>query len=352
MTRNLLLAALLLPMAEGVALRTEYTADSSRRIEIESRFTIETVDFSMERDGEPVEGGFGGGPTIDEERSIVMVDTVVEAEDGAPRQVRRSFEAVEGTSFMVMGDREMESSSECPLSGLVLELVDEDGETSVEVLEGSEPDDEQALEGHTLTLALDALLPEDEVEAGDSWELDGEAINHALGFDLERAFFPPPSRDEEGEGGRGGRRGGRGMRGGGASRYFLEGDWEAEATLGEATTEHEGVECHVVTIEAEASGELPERERGGGGRERGGRALGLPSTARLLENSFEIELEATLYFSVASGQPLHLEVEAELSAESTREMSRRGSEMVISSSQEGSLNYTVDVMSAETEDEK
>jgi hypothetical protein len=355
MTRHLLLAALLVPLADGVSLRTDYAAESSRRVEVQSRFTFETVDFSMERDGEPVEGGFGGGPTIDESRTIAMVDTVVEAKDGRPSRVRRSFETVEGSSFMVMGDREMESGSECPLSGVVLDIQVEDGDAVVEVVDGAEPEDEKVLEGHRPELALDALLPADEVEPGESWELDGEALNRALGFDLEQALFPPPSREDGGEeGGRGRGRGGRGMRGGGggAARYFLAGEWEAEATLADATEEYEGVECHVVTIEAEASGELPEREWGGGGRGRGERALGLPAPAPLLENSFEIELEAKLYFSVAERRPVRLEVEAELSAESTREMQRRDSQMVISSSQEGTLQYTVDIASADSEDEE
>lgn len=353
MARTLLTALLIVPLAEGVSLRTEYAAETAMRVEVESRFTLETVDFSMERDGEPVEGGFGGGPTVDERRTLAMVDSVLEAADGSPRHVRRTFETIEGSAFMVMGDREMESSSECPLSGVVLDLTVEDGEVGVEVTEGSEPDDEKVLEGHAPGLALDALLPDGEVEPGASWEVEGEALCRALGFDLEHAYFPPPSREDGGEEGGRGRRGGRGMRGGGgAARYFVAGEWEVELTLGEATVEHEGVACHAVTIEAEASGELPEREFGGGGRGRGDRALAPPAGMPALENSFEIELEGTLYISVADHRPVHLEVKAELTAESTREMQRRDSQMVISSSQEGTLEYTVDVSSAEFEDEE
>lgn len=351
MARLIIPALLTLAFANGQDLTTEYVADKAFRIEIESRFNIETVDFSMERDGEPVEGGFGGGPTIDETRTFAMVDTVKAVEDGQPTHVRRKFETIEGSSFSVMGDRENESNSECPLSGTVIDVTVDGEDVITEMVEGSEPDDEKCMEGHAPALALDGLLPSSEVEAGESWELDGEAIQRALGFDLEHAYFPPPVREEAEEGGRGGRggrgRGGRGG-GGGAARFFQAGEWEGEATLLEGTKEHEGVECHVIEITAEASGELPERERTGGGGGRGGRSLGLPSARP--ENSFEIELEATLYFSVADKRPMRFEAEAELSAESVVEMQRRDSQMVMSSAQEGTLKYTVDVTSADTEE--
>jgi len=350
MARLIIPALLTLAFANGQALTTEYVADKAFRIEIESRFNIETVDFSMERDGEPVEGGFGGGPTIDETRSFAIVDTVKAVEDGKPTHVRRKFETIEGSAFSVMGDRENESNSECPLTGTVIDVIADGDDVVTEMVEGSEPEDEKCMEGHAPALALDGLLPAGDVEAGDSWEIDGEAIQHALGFDLEHAYFPPPAREEAEEGGgrRGRGRGGRGGGGGGAARYFQAGEWEAEGTLLEGTKEHEGVECHVIEITAEASGELPERERTEGGGGRGGRSLGLPSARP--ENSFEIELEATLYFSVADKRPMRFEAEAELTAESVREMQRRDSQMVMSSAQEGTLKYTVDVTSAETEE--
>ena len=308
---------------------------------------METVDSSMERDGEPVEGrGSGGGMNSSETRTVVRVDTVLESKDGAPTSLRREFETVSSSSSRTFRDREMENERECPLDGVVIEMILDDGEVTTEVVEGDTPDDDAVLEGHKLTLALDALLPEDEVEADDSWDIDGEALMHALGYDLEKALYPVPERTDDGggEGRRGGgrgRRGGWGGGGGGAERFFTSGEWEAEATLESDTVEYEGIECHVISIEAEASGELPEREFGG--RDRGDGQFELSSAEFAPENSFEFEIEGKLYFNVDGNHPVHLEIEGSLSTESVREMNWGDSEMVISSSQEGTLEYTIDI---------
>jgi len=340
-------------LATQGSIATRYEAQRGYRVEVSSTFSMETVDFSMERDGEPVEAGFGGDMRSEQTRELVIVDTILETKDGAPAHLRRSFETLSSTSVASMGDNEMEVASECPLEGLVLDLSGEDGEVVARVAEGSEPDDEKLLEGHTLGLALDALLPHEEVEEEDSWELDGEALLRALAFDVEHALFPPPAVDEEG-GGEGDRRGrgrGRGRHRGGVQRYFAGAEWEAEARWIAGTEEHEGVECHVIAIEAEGSGELPEPEFGGGGRGRRGRAFEPGSAGRALKNSFEIEIEAKLYFSVEGRHPLHLELEADVATESLRERERGGSSMVISSAQEGTLELTVDVTAIEADGE-
>lgn len=348
MIRLVLSAALLAVIADGQALTTQYSSQKAYRVEVASSFSMETVDFSMERDGEPFEGGRGGGMSTEETRRVVMLDTVIEAKDGAPTQVRRSFEEISATSFRIFGENERENERECPLNGVVLDLTLDDGEVVAEVVDGETPENEELLQGHQLALALDALLPEGEVEVDEAWELDEDAIVRTFGFDVEKALFPTPQAEPRGEGrgeGRGRRGGGMRFGGGGAARYFENGDWEAEATLEADTEEYEGVECHVIVIEAEASGELPERERGGRGGGRGGeeRVSGFEVASPLFENSFELELEGKLYFSVEGGHPLHLEVEGQLTTESVREMERRESFMVISTSQEGTFNYTVDV---------
>ena len=347
-----------LPLIGGQLLTTDYTRDQALRIEVESSFSMETVDFSMEVDGEPQESRWGGGMNSTESRRIVMIDTVLEHDDGTPTRIRREFEELSADSIRQMGDREFESERECPLNEVVLELSLDGGDVTAEVIEGSEPDNEAVLEGHQLTLALDALLPEEEVEAGDSWKMEGDAMLRAVGFDVEAALFPPPTRDAEGgdgEGGRGGR--GRGMRGGGAdaARFFQNGDWTVEATLEADTEDWQGVTCHVIKLEVEGEGELPERERGdrggrGGGGGGGGAAM-LASAPIAPENSYEVELEGVLYFSVEGGCPVHFEVEGSVATESVTERSRGESSMVMTSSKEGQFKYSVDVTRVASEDE-
>ena len=90
--KGFVLPVAVLALAGGQELTTNYAHEETLAIEIESSFVLETTDFSMERDGEPVEGGFGGGrgPTS-QTRSVSLRDTILEHEDGAPTKVRREF---------------------------------------------------------------------------------------------------------------------------------------------------------------------------------------------------------------------------------------------------------------------
>jgi hypothetical protein len=355
MNHSLFLSAAALLFVSGEKAQTQYTVGRTLRVEAHTTIAMETTSFEMERDGEPVDVGFGGGSSS-EKRSVVMKDTVLAAEEGKPTRLRREFVEISGESLMSRGDQEVESERECPLSEVTLELTLEDGDVQVEVVDGSEPDDEATLEGHQLALAIDALLPSEDVEAGDSWELDGELLTRAMMFDLESALYPRPQRSEDEAGGRGGRGGRGGMRGGrrggSPARFFEAGDWDAKATLSPDKEEHEGIECLVINIEAECSGSLPEPEGGFGGGRRGGggRALSLP-LAPARENTFEVELEGKLYFDAAGGRPVHLELEGSIATESNREMNRGESSMSISSSEEGTILYTVDLAVVGSEDE-
>ena len=324
-------------VAVGESLESRYPEQRKLRIDSSVEFTLETTDSAFERDGEPMENRFGGGGMSTEgSRRVVTVDTVLESEEGAPRKVRRVFERVEGGSTMFFGENERDTDLESPLLDLALELTLDDGEISVEVVEGSEPSRSESLEGHRLELAFDALLPEGEVDEGDSWELEPAAVARALGTDLESALFTRPERGEDGGGGGGGRRG-RGGRGGGGSvpGVLAQAEWDARATFTDEVVDHEGVACRVIEVAFEADGELPEPERGGGGRR--GRALGeeLPAGAEVVETTFEVELEGRLLFSLEEQRPVHFEVEGSISIESEREMERQDSTIRIYNLQEG-----------------
>ncbi len=244
--KTLLLGGASLTLLASTTLVTDYERERSVRTSSTTTTTTETVEFEMEIDGEPVDspfGGAGGGST--EERSVVTVDRVLETEDGAPISVRRFFEEIEGTRSFQARDEEMVTERDAPLEDVVLEV----GAEETEVVEGEEPDHEGALEGHLPTLVLEGLLPGEDVEAGDTWDLETEAIQAALGFDMERAYFAPPSQEGRGErgGGGGGRRGG-GMRGGQGSSFMSSAEWEGSATLLNEVEDHDGHECLVIEV--------------------------------------------------------------------------------------------------------
>lgn len=338
--------ALVLMTGDSVELKTNYSEGRTLRIETDAAFRLETVEMTITVDGEEREG-FGAGATSSETRRIVQVDHVITAKDGAPTKLRRSFEELEGNGSMSFGDQEQLFELESPLSETVLELTLDDDEVVAEVVEGGSVDS-ALLEGHRLELALAALLPDGEVDEGDEYEIDGAALIRALEADLHAIYFQPPAREEGGEG-EGGRGRGRGMRGRGTgfAQILQAGDFNVQASLEALEGEFEGAACVVISIEITGDGELPEPERGEGGG-RGGRALSAPFGAQpLFATNFDMQAEGKLYFSTADNRPLALELAGELNIESERVRSRGDSEMVMTSSQEGSFTHRVVITEVE-----
>jgi len=344
----LIAGAVLVPSA---TLKTDYAKKRTLRIETSSTVSLDTVDFSMERDGEPMEGrgGMGGGGT-EVAHNIVQIASYLEAKDGAPQKVTLAFDSVGMDTSTMRGEEMVEDSRESPMEGVTLELsLDDEGETVAKVTEGDEPD-EAMLEGLSLTLGLDALLPEDATEVGGSWDLETDAIAAAFAFEQTGKLFPRPEREERGGGeGRGGRRGGgrRGGGGGGADQILAAAEWEGKATLAEEEYDHEGINCIVIELEMTASGDVPQRERGegGGGRRGGGEGGGEPPS---VENTYEIELEGRLLFSLDEGRPVLLEITGDIATDMTSERSWGESTMNMSMSREGKVDFKV-TLTEETE---
>ena len=184
-------AALTLFAVDGLS--TDYSAERTMRIVSETEASVETTDFSFIRDGEEQDfGGRGGGGGSEMSREIVQLDTVMAHEDGSPTKVKRSFDTVESTSSRAGREGEMqETDADSPMDGETLILsLDDDGDVVAELESGDDPDEGSMLEGHSLTLALDALLPDEDVDAGDSWEIEKDALLRALSMDVESALFP------------------------------------------------------------------------------------------------------------------------------------------------------------------
>lgn len=331
-------------------LSTEYRTDRVLAVEATLVLGLETVQQSMTVNGEPVEGrGGGGGGSSEETRRIAFQDRVLEVGGGQPVQVRRSFETVDGEGSIEAGEREVEMTVESPFGGLVLELIDEDGEVQVEVVEGDEPD-AAALQGHRLALSADALLPSDEVEVGDSWSLSSEQVANALLLDLQPRLFPRPEREPraegEGRGGGGGRgRGGAGR--GGASAFGLLANADFEGEVEVLALDEEGDDGPVarLRIEASAAGEVEPRE---GAEERGGRGGGGGAG----ETTYEIELEGELVFSLATRRPVSLTMEGTVERSTDRSFSRGDREMEILREEAGTFSLELEISEGSVEDEE
>lgn len=341
-------------LLDGVQPKTEYAAERELLIESECTLDMEQITFELVRDGEPMEIPDRGDMGSSETRTVVVRETIQDVDkEGAPIEQLRAYETVELASTQSWGGEEMVNEREGRLHEVTLALKIEDGETVCEVEDGVEPEEEEALEGHLFGLGIDFALPTEEVEEGATWDLDNDAVRAILGLDIERALFGGrPARPEGEEGGRGGRGGRGGGRGWGGSRSggfsaLVEAEWEGEATLESVEEDLDGVKCCLITLKLEASGEFepPEREWGGGGRGRGGRALGLESafSGAVVGVSYEADLEGKLWFALEEKRPAQLEVEGDVSviSETVREFRESSMEMYRESEGEFELTVTI-----------
>lgn len=343
-------------VAGGSKLSTEYKAERGLRVEVETTVRMETTSMSMERDGEPVESpGGGGGAASELSRKEVHVDQVVEVDKGSPTKIRRTFEDLGGTSTRTMRDNTSENEITSPMKGVVLEIRrNAEGAVEVTVAEGSKPDDEKALEGHLPELFLDGILPDGDVEVDATWDLDKDAIRRALRLDVERALFPPPQREGDGQaggsgGGGGGRGGFRGM-GGNDVAMLASADWKGKAKLVALDKDVDGKTCAVVEIEIEAAGDLPEQERPAGDRRQRDDmpaiAGAVSPAARAAKSTYEIKLEGKLYFATKEHHPVSLDLEGTVKTESDREFKRQEVTTRVRSVREGTITYKVAVEAA------
>jgi len=339
--RNWSVAALGLAAVALVELRTDYTAERSLTYTSSMEMEMETTSMRMERDGQPVEiPGGGGGMGMGEASEVTWTDKVLEHKDGKPTKVKRTFGTAEGSTTMSFGGGDQTRERKGALDGVTVELsLDEEGKVVAEVKEGDAPG--EALVGHHLTLALDEFLPEGDVAAGDSWELEKEAIQRGLGLDLGGVLFQRP-QEGGGEGGGGeGRRGPRGPRGSMAGAVLMQAALEGKATLAEEVEEVDGQSFRVIKLEITASGSMEDQGMGGGGRGRG-RAFE-PAGPSLVETTYSIELEGKLLFDPKTKLPASLSIDGTLKVESRREGEFQGTSFKSESIQEGDIKFSATV---------
>lgn len=336
--RSIALATLLALPFSAETLATKYDTERALRVEIVTSTTSETTSMEMEIDGERVEprGGASSEMTFKE----THVDRVIAAEGGKPTKVRRKFVEVAAEGSMEFGGESRDLEFESEFDGIELEIeAGADDAVDVKVVDGSAPDAEGALEGHRLDSFLDGLLPDAAVEPEGTWDLEKEAIVRALRLAERSKLFvmKMPESQEEGRG----RRGNRAQ----SQSRLADLEWKGTAKLAKATDEVDGVECVVVELELEGSGER-ELAAMGGRRER---MLGLP-----FENveKTEVKAEGKLWFSTKEARPVKLEIEGKVRSESRTERTTQRGTMKSSSVNEGKLEITVEVGVEKAEESK
>ncbi len=342
-------STLLLPLpTDGVTLKTDYEALQILRVERSTSFSLETVAFELEVNGEPVDrpggGGLGGSTTT--MKSVVLNDYKTTAE-GIPTHIVRTFEELGGSIETEDGEQDLPANPARPEAGLKIDIqVDDEGEQAITVVEGEAPENDKFMKKQAMVLALDVLLPADAVEVDATWELDADAIRKALG-----QIMPARAPRPEGQGRR--RRGDdrfpqdgppQGRRGGSRSngtigQFLKEAEWAGEAKLTSVETEHEGEMCALIEVKFEASGELPERQFGGG-RARRERSVSSPILPIALEGEAEVELKGKLYFSIEGKHPVAFELQGKLAASETTVRDRGERSMSMYREQEGEINLT------------
>ncbi len=195
---------------------------------------------------------------------VVQVDEVQAHEGKKPTKVKRSYEKVGGEANVAFGENENTIPFESPFEGATLQLSGDDEDVKVEFVDGKKPDHEGALVGHKLGLALDALLPDKEVEKDAHWDLDSGADQARARPRPAQGALPAPARSR-GCGWRRWRRRrpARGMgRGGGMGGIPADAEWTGKAKLVSLDEDVDGMKCAKIEIEIGAHGDLPEHADG------------------------------------------------------------------------------------------
>ncbi len=178
----------LLALAGALALPSEdlvRTASEGQTVERTFRHAseMELDEVSMTFDGEqrPIMGGMDMEEEVSRSSTLRVRDAVKAVEGDRASLIERTFVELRGETSRYMLDPMGEERSEdaelrSDLEGLAVELEGDDQEFSADWAEGSDGDDE-ALEGLTMSMDLEVLLPGEVVEEGASWEVSVDLLD-------------------------------------------------------------------------------------------------------------------------------------------------------------------------------
>lgn len=298
----------------------------------ERRYLLELVDISSvvviddeehQRELGDVEG------TISSVKNVEFTDEYIAVDGDRPTEVRRTYDAIstELIEAHAEGDGDSVVSEKTGASELeelsVVFTWDDDAEEYGAEYDGEEAD-EDLLDELEIGSVLARFLSDDEVEEGDSWEVDVDAFNKLSAPGGYLAILTEGEDEDEDRD---------------SSRQIadnLEGD--IVATF-DGLREVDGEEFAVVLLTLEL---VTEVEREGKLEEQDGVERRIGETA-----SFEFELEGELLWDVAAGLPRSLQLEGDMSITivSRQEISApRGElEIVQTREYEGVLAFEVSV---------
>jgi len=285
---------------EDHELVTLYPVGQRLREVSESDFSIEATEASatvngMELPPEALEQMPFGQMSERTQSSSRELDEVLEVEDGRPVRLRRSFEALTRERTKA-GDTEQQ---EGVLVGETLILQDDDGEVTAEV-EGDTEVDDFYLTGYRLTRLVDVLLPDEEVEVGDSWDVDDELLFALAGMDDGPELYEVEEDKRE--------------RGKGFGELMRESVEPTCKVTFEKIEERDGLRCAVLAYEVEVAGETDGLD---------GSVFGAPEDGPEMSGTLtaDITIQGHVWHSLEEGRPVAHEGEIGGTLEMTMEMS-------------------------------
>lgn len=236
-------SSLLLTLGAGAWLGQELAfgrseGDSvSKSFRTEVAIEMDTVDLVL--NGQAADPAMLGLPTdlaVTAGYLVEVLDEYVAVADGRPTEYLRSFEGFESWAVDPEGNESSESRDALVGREVAYTWDDDEGEYLGSFVD---PDgDAEELEKVAYDMDLWGILPEDEVEAGSTWTVEGNGVAHMLlpGLEVRSALesdaeVPPVIRD--------------------AVLEFLD-DLQASATY-EGEEELDGRDCAVILLEAEVS---------------------------------------------------------------------------------------------------
>jgi hypothetical protein len=174
----------------GERLESTYPEGSSITVAFEGSFRMQTDEVrmtlgDMELPPEALEGMDESFPSSEESTRYRCINTVLESAEGRPTRVRRLYEELRQHSVEA-GEEKDETGV---LEGLPLLLREEDGEPIAELEDGAGEVDERYLADHHLDRDEDVFLPDREVELGDEWSLDEDALRRFMGLRSSAVLF-------------------------------------------------------------------------------------------------------------------------------------------------------------------